>query len=140
MEAGPAQPMAGTQRARMHAVHLLFMLGLAVMFAACRTPDAIVLREKLKASPEWPAIRKAVQGALSKNEPRLSGWNAALADKDNGAIYPLGQDGDVWRIQACADYPFNRYGWVVEMEITSAGEVRSYSRLWKQDLEPKPNR
>jgi hypothetical protein len=132
--------MAGMQRARRHAVRVLFLFGLAIVLGACRTPEAIVLREKLKASPEWPAIRKAAQVALSKNEPSQSGWTTALLDKDNGAIYPISKNGDAWLVQVCADYPLNRYGWVVEMEITSPGEVRRYSQLWKKDGESKPNR
>ncbi len=59
-----------------------------------------------------------------------------MSERDTGAIYPLKRDGDVWLVQACDDYPQNRYGVVVEMEITGTGELRRYTQLWKKKPEP----
>jgi hypothetical protein len=112
-----------------------FVLAVAVSFGACRTPEALILREHLKARQEWPVVRTAAQAALAKNEPVTLGWKAAMAPRDTGAIYPIKKDGEVWLVHACDDYPQNRYGVVVEMEISDAGELRSYTRLWTQKKE-----
>ncbi len=58
-----------------------------------------------------------------------------MAEKDTGAIYPLKREGDLWLVHACDDYPQNRYGVVVEMEIRSTGEIHRYTQLWKKKTE-----
>lgn len=111
---------------------ILLALICVSLLAACRTSEALAVRERLKGLPEWITVRKAAQDALTKNESTSLGWRAAMAANDTGAIYPIKKEGEVWLVQACDDYPQNRYGVVVEMEISSSGEVRKYTQLWKQ--------
>jgi hypothetical protein len=113
------------------AFRLSLLLILVSLFTACRTPEALVLRGKLKALPEWITVRKAAQDALAKNESTSLSWRAAMAANDTGAIYPIKKEGEIWFVMACDDYPMNRYGVVVEMEISSSGDVRRYIQLWK---------
>ncbi|MGC4071716.1 MAG: hypothetical protein QM760_04235 [Nibricoccus sp.] len=95
-----------------------------------------MIREELKRLPEWATVRKAAQAALAQNEPTSFSFRTAMSENDTGAIYPLKRDGDLWLVQACDDYPLNRYGVVVEMEITGTGELRRYTQLWKKNPEP----
>ncbi|MFT3781219.1 MAG: hypothetical protein QM790_04320 [Nibricoccus sp.] len=111
---------------------LLFAVICVTLFAGCRTSESLGVRERLKALPEWLTVRKAAQGALARNESTSLGWRTAMSANETGALYPIKKEGELWLVQACDDYPQNRYGMVVEMEITSSGEVRRYTQLWKQ--------
>lgn len=55
-----------------------------------------------------------------------------MSAEDTGSIYPIKKDGEVWLLQACDDYPQNQYGVCVEMEISSQGEGKRYTQLWKK--------